>query len=217
MAAKHTANATNTKTNTSNNKPHKSEAKTLASDTSSHGFSTDETVLNFDDTLLPELTPELAPELAPNGVTNTRGIKTDTIPTNLSHFKILDILGKGGMGAVYKAQDLELERFVAIKMIQLNHQNQQALLDEAKTICKLNHPNIVTIYDIAREGNGDFIVMEWIDGRPLNSLIPTTGLPLETVLEYALQISAAINSAADACGATQISARTASPKCVGEF
>ena len=199
MTAKHSSIATNKKNNNSNRSPKESDAQSteaLMADTPGQEYSTDETLLNFDDTLIPELTPELPQNHTTiNQTAPAQTTKTHTIPTNLSHFKIHDILGKGGMGAVYKAQDLELERFVAIKMIQLNHQKPQALLDEAKTICKLNHPNIVTIYDIAREGNGDFIVMEWIDGRPLNNLIPTEGLALEAVLEYAMQIVAAVNSA----------------------
>jgi len=116
-------------------------------------------------------------------------------PDSMAHFTIMDILGKGGMGAVYKAQDRKLERFVAIKMFRTSSDNQQTLLAEAKTISRLNHPNIVIIYDIARGDDNNFIVMEWVDGRPLNYQIPSQGLALKPALHYARQIIAAIDCA----------------------
>lgn len=112
--------------------------------------------------------------------------------SSMSHFKIIDILGKGGMGAVYKAKDLALERFVAIKMLRISQSKQPLILTEAKTISKLNHPNIVTVYDIARDKDANFIVMEWINGRPLNMLIPPNGFSVDKVLRYAKQIVSAI-------------------------
>jgi len=130
--------------------------------------------------------------------------------TNMAHFKITDILGKGGMGAVYKAKDLTLERFVAIKMIQVSSAEQSLILKEAKTISQLNHPNIVTVYDIARGENtsentnentsdnsphnnsANFIVMEWINGKPLNHHIPPQGFSVKNTLLYAQQIVAAL-------------------------
>tara|TARA_B110000211_G_scaffold234978_1_gene307983 strand:+ start:5735 stop:8578 length:2844 start_codon:yes stop_codon:yes gene_type:complete len=111
---------------------------------------------------------------------------------SMTHFKIIDILGKGGMGAVYKAKDLALERFVAIKMLRISDAQQALILAEAKTISKLNHPNIVTIYDIARDGDSNFIVMEWVNGRPLNAVIPQQGLALNIVIDYAKQMVAAL-------------------------
>ena len=111
---------------------------------------------------------------------------------SMAHFKIIDILGKGGMGAVYKAKDLALERFVAIKMLRISDAQQALILAEAKTISKLNHPNIVTIYDIARDGDSNFIVMEWVNGRPLNAVIPQQGLALNIVIDYAKQMVAAL-------------------------
>ncbi|WP_440874667.1 protein kinase domain-containing protein [Thalassotalea sp. PLHSN55] len=156
-----------------------------------------------------------------NRADNGTGSSAEHQLTNsMAHFKIIDILGKGGMGAVYKAKDLALERFVAMKMLRL-HANAGAnaeslILAEAKTISKLNHPNIVTVYDIARdtssgtssgissgiskgesagESDANFIVMEWVNGQPLNNLIPAEGLPLKTVLYYAKQIIAALHCA----------------------
>ncbi|MGB2741911.1 MAG: protein kinase [Cognaticolwellia sp.] len=112
--------------------------------------------------------------------------------SSMAHFKIIDILGKGGMGAVYKAKDLALERFVAIKMLRINDAKKPLILAEAKTISQLNHPNIVTVYDIAREGDTNFIVMEWVNGRPLDRVIPPQGLALNVVIDYAKQMVAAL-------------------------
>ncbi len=112
--------------------------------------------------------------------------------SSMAHFKIIDILGKGGMGAVYKAKDLALERYVAIKTLRISSTEQPLILAEAKTISKLNHPNIVTIYDIARDGDANFIVMEWVDGNPLNTVIPSQGMALNKVLDYAKQMVAAL-------------------------
>lgn len=115
--------------------------------------------------------------------------------SSMAHFKIVDILGKGGMGSVYKAKDLALERYVAIKMLRIAQDHQPMILAEARTISQFNHPNIVTVYDIARDENDNFIVMEWINGRPLNAVISPQGLPLKTLLAYAIQMVAALQCA----------------------
>jgi len=111
----------------------------------------------------------------------------------LTHFEIIEILGQGGMGAVYRARDLILERFVAVKLFRSDtgttENSSQLLLDEARMACKLNHPNIVTIYDIVREEQNSFIVMEWVEGCSLEDLIPEKGLPLEKALDFACQIA----------------------------
>ncbi|MCW8999485.1 MAG: serine/threonine-protein kinase, partial [Kangiellaceae bacterium] len=125
--------------------------------------------------------------IMPEGDTAQAPSQSATDP--MAHFKIFDVLGKGGMGAIYKAQDLKLERFVALKLFYSQAAaNSQTLLDEARFACKLNHPNIVTIYDIARGQNSNFIVMEWVDGQTLNQVIPKEGLPVYQALDYACQI-----------------------------
>ena len=126
----------------------------------------------------------------------------DLTHSNMKHFKIVKSLGKDSMGEVYKAKDLALERFVAIKLISISNAKQSLMLSEAKTISKLNHPNIVKLYDIARDNialddearvdDADFIVMEWVDGQPLNTIIPRQGLPINKVLEYSKQMLSAI-------------------------
>lgn len=118
--------------------------------------------------------------------------KTFHLAGELGHFEVQQIIGKGGMGAVYKAVDEILERPVAIKVLRQHRGLDQAgkdfLLEEARTICKLSHPNIVTVFDIARGTDNNFIIMEWIDGQTLDKLIPTNGLDVDTALNYAGQI-----------------------------
>ena len=118
---------------------------------------------------------------------------------DLAHFEIHEILGQGGMGAVYHAKDKTLQRDVAIKMLRpvlaSNQLSADALLDEARMASKLNHPNIVTIYDVARADDSNYIVMEWVDGQPLDELIPEGGLDLVTAMSYACQIADGLNSA----------------------
>lgn len=110
----------------------------------------------------------------------------------LDDFDIHQVLGKGGMGTVYRARDKTLQRDVAIKVLSndvLESKYSDILLDEARMASKLNHTNIVTIYDVARSENNNYIVMEWVKGKPLNELIPLQGFPLTTALNYAQQIA----------------------------
>ena len=89
-------------------------------------------------------------------------------------YKILEVLGEGGMAFVYKAKDTQLERFVAIKTLKPNYVNQEAFVErfkrEAKTAANLNHPNIVQIFDWGIEEE-PFFVMEYIEGSTLTSII----------------------------------------------
>jgi len=125
--------------------------------------------------------------------------KTFHFAGDLAHFEIHEILGQGGMGAVYHAKDRTLHRDVAIKMLRplvaSSQINTEALLDEARMASKLNHPNIVTIYDVARTKDSNYIVMEWVDGQPLDEIIPNEGLELEKALEYACQIADGLTNA----------------------
>src|SRR5260370_2186629 len=114
----------------------------------------------------------------------------------LGHVKIVDKLGEGGMGAVYKARDIHLGRLVAIKVLLPERVSEpdgrRRFVQEAKAASALNHPNIITIYDIAQEDGSDFIVMEFVPGKTLAQLIPPQGLPVSEALHYASQIVEAL-------------------------
>lgn len=103
------------------------------------------------------------------------------------------------MGEVYKARDTHLDRFVAIKVLRpdavADQERTRRFVQEAKAASALNHPNIVTIHDIARAGEVDYIVMEYLAGRTLDQLIGRSGLPLGDLLQYAIQASDALAKA----------------------
>jgi Tol biopolymer transport system component/serine/threonine protein kinase len=113
--------------------------------------------------------------------------------TRISHFDILEKLGEGGMGAVYKARDHRLDRLVAIKVLSEKAaavpERQARLIQEAKTASALNHPHIVTIYEIDVAGDLMFIAMEYIEGRTLEQLIPQKGLRVADALRYAVPVA----------------------------
>src|SRR5579864_1615962 len=117
----------------------------------------------------------------------------------LSHYELLEEIGKGGMGVVYKARDTRLDRFVAIKLLppeqMANPDRKRRFVQEAKEASALNHPNIVTIHEIDALEGVDFIVMEYVEGTPLDLLIPAKGLPIEQTLAYAVQIADALAAA----------------------
>ena len=121
----------------------------------------------------------------------------------ISHYRIVETLGEGGMGVVYKARDEHLDRFVAIKVLPpekvADPERKRRFVQEAKSASALNHPNIITIYDIASDDGTDFIAMEYVPGKALNRLIPRRGLPLGDALRYAVQIADAL-AAAHAAG-----------------
>jgi len=118
------------------------------------------------------------------------------IGKTLGHYRVVEKLGAGGMGVVYKAQDLHLDRFVALKVLPqekvADPDRKRRFVQEAKAASALNHPNIITIHDIAQEGATDFIVMEYIDGKTLEQLIPHNGLRLSETLKYAIPIADAL-------------------------
>ncbi|HKW98981.1 MAG TPA: protein kinase [Bryobacteraceae bacterium] len=121
----------------------------------------------------------------------------------LSHYELLEEIGKGGMGVVYRARDTRLDRIVAIKLLppekMSDPERKRRFVQEAKAASALNHPNIVTIHEIDALDGVDFIVMEYVEGTPLDRLIPEQGLQFEQVVGYALQIADAL-AAAHAAG-----------------
>jgi eukaryotic-like serine/threonine-protein kinase len=117
----------------------------------------------------------------------------------IGHFSLLEKIGEGGMGRVYKARDLRLDRLVAIKVLpearQGDADRRARFVQEAKAASGLNHPNIITIHEIGEQDGRTFIVMELVDGKPLNELIPRKGMRLTEALRIAAQVADALTAA----------------------
>jgi eukaryotic-like serine/threonine-protein kinase len=117
----------------------------------------------------------------------------------VSHYRLLNQLGSGGMGVVYHAEDTALGRDVALKFLpaQICHDPKRVerLRYEARTASSLNHPNICTIYEVAEDQGELFIAMEYVEGKPLSELLKKRSLPVETILRYAQQIAAGLEHA----------------------
>ena len=118
------------------------------------------------------------------------------VARNISHYELIEKVGEGGMGVVYKARDQQLDRLVAIKVLPAdkvaNPDRKLRFVQEAKAASALNHPNIVTIHEIGSEDGADFIVMELIAGRTLDRVIPRGGLKPAEVLKYAIPVADAL-------------------------
>src|SRR3954471_18398410 len=123
--------------------------------------------------------------------------------TQLGPYRVEGLIGAGGMGEVYQARDNRLERLVAIKVLQPawmgEDERERRFIQEARAASGLNHPNIITIHEIASENGTHFIVMEYVRGKTLDELIPRRGMRLNEALTIAIQIADAL-AAAHAAG-----------------
>jgi len=125
------------------------------------------------------------------------------IGQTISHYKILEKLGEGGMGVVYKAQDLKLDRAVAIKFLPHHlsgsDESKTRFIQEAKAAAALNHPNILGVYEIDEQDDSLFLVMEYIEGQTLKSYIEkrksATGIPVNQAIAWALQVAEGLKAA----------------------
>jgi serine/threonine protein kinase/Tol biopolymer transport system component len=117
----------------------------------------------------------------------------------LGPYEILSAIGAGGMGEVYRARDTRLNRIVAIKVLPAHLADRAELRErfdrEAKTIASLNHPHICTLYDTGHQDEIDFLVMEYLEGETLSQRLLKGSLPLAQVMQYAIEISDALDKA----------------------
>src|SRR4030081_1781639 len=119
--------------------------------------------------------------------------------TKLGPYEIQSPLGAGGMGEVYRARDTRLDRIVAVKVLPANLSSdpslRQRLEREAKAVSKLSHPHICTLHDVGHQDGVDFLVLEYLEGETLEHRLERGPLPLEQVLQNAVEVADALDKA----------------------
>src|SRR5262245_30826987 len=115
------------------------------------------------------------------------------IGRQLGHYRIVAMLGAGGMGEVYRAHDEHLDRDVALKLLPATTLDDAAararLVREARAAAALNHASICTIHDVGEAGGQTYIAMELVEGRPLGDILQVGGLPVDDCVDYGIQIA----------------------------
>src|SRR5262245_34144148 len=129
------------------------------------------------------------------------GMASRPMPERIGSYRILSFIGAGGMGEVYRARDLKLDRDVAIKVLPLDladdRERRSRLLREARAVAALNHPNICTIYEVGETDGGVYLAMEMIDGRPLSARLADGALGPDDIVRYGCELAAALAHAHD--------------------